>query len=168
MSLKALSISCVSILALSAFAFGCASPSEDDTDDDQAAVSDTGPSVAAGTFKLYDAPRATPDASCDLHTALTLTAAGKATLKTVLGGTCEIPISIDQRTYNLTAKADSCGALTYTGSLAGRSIEIVDHRKNTCEIPIQALVVVTEISDDIISTLYSLDGQASGDAGTDR
>lgn len=103
--------------------------------------------VAAGSFKLYDQPGATPTPFCDVHTTLTL-GAGKANVAEALSGACEIYVAPNPREYALTAAGTSCGSRIWTGK-AQRGIElysitITDNRTRVCDDLIPALIVVEE------------------------
>lgn len=113
------------------------------------------------SFKLYSEAHVEITPSCDFYTQLNLDSSALiASMENKLAGTCELALLPDPRSYNLSASTDGCGAVIYKGQNALRSIEITDNRTNTCEIPLPALVVVTEKTVAGAHTYYSYDKQA--------
>lgn len=178
MKLKFLSVVLLTA-SVSALAVACGGAAEEaspgDTDDvtnDEANAA----KITAGNFKLYDQPRATPNPSCDVHTKIDLKSVGgsSATLSEGLGGTCEIYVVPNPRTYKLKDAGGSCGSRIFTGSVTkgGKkyAVKITDHRKRVCEDVIPALLIVEEtvpgFPGAITTTKYSFDGAPGGTAIT--
>jgi hypothetical protein len=157
-SLSAL-LSVAALATLAGCAVGATDASEVETTEDALRVR-----VAAGSFKLYDQPGTIPDEFCDLHTTLELKNGplGLATLKGAVGGTCEIAVPDDARTYRLHSAGTSCGSKLYTGRTRvdgqWRSVRITDHRTRTCRDLVPARVIVEEtIAGAATGPLYSAD-----------
>jgi hypothetical protein len=149
----------VTFSALAVLTVGCSS-SEDDTTSNDSAIR-AAPSVAPGAFKLYPTPNATPNPRCDLHTRLVLED-GRATLRSAVVGLCEIAAAQDERSYALSVTAESCNTFKYVGNIGTeRSVEIIDNRKNTCEMVLEALVIVNETVDGTTTTRFSHDASAT-------
>lgn len=159
-------------LALTFGLVGCSAgvdANDDGMDGDDVATTDEAAlrtTVQAGTFKLYDQPRATPNPFCDLHTDLELKNTGSyayAALKSDLDGNCRIAVPADSRQYRLKLQGTSCGSKIYTGSRAVRgggraTITVTDHRTRICRDLPPAKIVVEETAPGAGSeTLYSLD-----------
>lgn len=160
----------MAVAAVSSLVVACGGNAEeadganaDDVTNDEANAA----KVKAGSFKLYDQPHATPNASCDVHTKIDLTSTGgsKATVSEGLEGTCELYVMPNPRTYKLKDAGSSCGSRIFKGSVTkgGKkySIKITDHRTRLCEDIIPALLVVEEtvpgFPGAITTTKYSYD-----------
>jgi len=119
----------------------------------------------SGSFKLYETPRASPNASCDVHTKLDLVELGqKANLRNVVSGTCEIAVPPNAREYELQLAGNNCGTLTYTGTAGdGSSIKVTDNRARICEDVVSAAIVVEETLNSETRTLYSYDSGSAPD-----
>lgn len=137
--------------ALSSVVAGCVADADTD-EGDQAASQDAlhYRALAPGEFKLYAKARATPNPSCDVHTALTLTSArgARANLREVVDGSCEIYVDPDPREYRLYFAGTSCGSQIFRGRtlVAGKSreIKITDHRTRICRDIVPAQIIVEE------------------------
>jgi hypothetical protein len=124
------------LLPLASVMGGCAANS---TDAASVADGEDQEAVGAATVleaKLYDDARATPNASCDRFTNLKITKSktGKLTakLENRLGGTCELYVAPNPRSFKVT-EGESCGSKVYEGTGAQGSIVIQDHRTRMCE-----------------------------------
>lgn len=132
--------------------------------------------VSPGTFKLYAQPRAKPNASCDVHTRLTLAAAtySTATIEEALSGFCELYVEPNPRTYRLRLAGTDCGTRIYAGSVTKKgkrySVKITDNRARLCENVVAAAVIVEETIPGSpapsTTTKYSYDGAPTDAAGT--
>ncbi len=120
--------------------------------------------VKPGSFKLYSKPNTTPHQGCDLYTELDLKAAtySTASLEERVGGSCEIAVIPNARTYRLKLKDTDCGTRIYSGSLtkAGKhsEITITDNRARVCRNVVLAQVIVEEKSNGQTVKKYSYDG----------
>ncbi len=151
-------------------AVGCAATAHDEeAPDGEEQEQDITARVTPGTFKLYDAPHAAPDASCDLHTKLELSAGyySVAKLENALTGTCELASPpADLRQYRLRLDSTSCGTRIYAGTRKkdGQTyaVKITDNRARICEDVVAAAVIVEETRPDgAKTTLYSGGGPAA-------
>jgi len=85
--------------------------------------------------KLYDAPNASPDPTCDVFTQLWIAEADgvtRATLQTSLIGQCEIVIVHDRRSFDV-VKSEDCGSVIYTATAGAKTFRIQDNASRTCE-----------------------------------
>lgn len=163
--------SAVASVALTS-AVGCA---VDAGEEDGDAVSSedailAGTAITPGTFKLYGQPHASPNATCDVHTSLTLSTQGgaRAKLSEALDGTCELYVAPQAREYRLRLDGSSCGSKIYKGKtrVGGktREITITDHRTRFCRdlVPAKTIVDETDVTTGTSGTKYSFDGQSHG------
>lgn len=143
---------------------GCAVDSVADADDDDAVSAEEAikAGIAAGTFKLYGVPRAQPNPSCDVHTAIELSSyrsGSRIDLKQVVSGACEIYVEPQERFYRLRLDGTSCGSRIYKGKkkINGktRDITVTDHRTRVCRDLVPAKIIVAETDQP---TKYSFDG----------
>ncbi len=160
-------ITIFSISTMAIFAAGCSGANvvaEQVDGDDVSTEEAMKASVKAGTFKLYNEPRHTPNVGCDLYTQLELKANhySTATLEEHVGGLCEIAAVPNSRTYRLRLDGTNCGSRIYKGSITRTgnkyAITITDNRSRLCEDPIPANVVVEETRNGVTSKKYSYDG----------
>ena len=153
-SLRTLSFAFAAAL-LTTVAVGCAATAEPAEDGDEVSSEDAlhASAIEPGSFKLYGEPRANPNPSCDVHTALTLSSQGgaRAELREALDGSCEIYVAPQPRAYRLRLDGTSCGSKIYKGKkrVAGalREITIKDHRSRLCRDIVPAKIIVEVDSD---------------------
>jgi hypothetical protein len=177
--MKLESLAPLSVLLLTTLAMGCSVDAQDasgeETDDVNEAES-IAAKVTPGSFKLYGQAHAIPNASCDIHTKLDLKAAhfSTATLEEAVGGSCEIAVFPNARTYRLRQTGTQCGSRIFAGSVKkqGKSyaIKITDHRSRLCRDLVPASVIVEEtvpgFPGAITTTKYSHDGAPTSAAVT--
>jgi hypothetical protein len=126
------------VLATALTAAACSS--SDDASTDPSLADGTDQEQAGATklteAKLYSDPNASPNPSCDTHTALTVLKArsGKLIieLENRVGGACEIFVAPDKRSYTVT-ESESCGSKILKGTKNGDSVELQDNRTRMCE-----------------------------------
>jgi hypothetical protein len=151
-------------LAVTTALGGCSSESASSSanGDDAEGALKTSTSIEAATYQLRDDPSAHPDPQCDRYTELALRSDGSAKLTNKLGGTCELFVEADARTYHVKRLADDCGSRVYAGQTNdGDDIKITDNRTRTCENMIAATIVVEEHRHGAAHTLYWSYGTSS-------
>jgi len=174
MKLSFLKLSFVAVLC-APFAVACSvDGGADDTADGEDVSSDEANAarVTPGQFKLYDQPRITPNASCDRHTKLALSADGgsKAHLEDAVDGICTIVPSPNPRDYRLRDAGVVCGSRIFTGSYrkGGQryAVKITDHRTRTCRDLVPAQIIVEETTPQGTVTRYSHDAAPAAETIT--
>jgi len=164
--------------AAASLAMACTASTEDassDADADDVTVDEANAAkVGPGSFKLYGAPHAEPNPSCDIHTKLDLKADyfSTASLTEAVGGFCEIAVFPNPRTYRLRLASTDCGTRIYSGSLKKQGqpykIKITDNRTRLCENVVAAALIVEEtvpgFPGAITTSKYSYDGAPIGGA----
>jgi hypothetical protein len=175
MKLKAVSVFFLAA-ATASLSMACSSADAGDASDSDGDVVVESEAVAAkvtpGSFKLYSQPNATPNPGCDVHTKLDLKAEYRSTasLQEAVGGSCEIAVFPNQRTYRLRLEGTDCGSRIYAGfrKKDGESyaIKITDHRTRLCENVVPAAIIVEEtvpgFPGPITTTTYSNNAPAAG------
>lgn len=104
-------------------------------------------SASPQVYKLYTTPNAVVNESCDVHTQLVLDVKDdKATAKLTptVGGVCKMGVIGKERSYNVTAQTDNCGATVYIGNGEQGSLRITDYSTSSCDYVIPALIVANE------------------------
>ncbi len=114
------------VTLFAAAAAACAAPTSGEEDGevaDQALAATTSVMLEA---KLYEVPRAEVNASCDVHTAVTLSKRARTVtmaLENCVLGTCEILVVPDKRQYEV-IESDSCGSTVYKGTKGADSVSL--------------------------------------------
>lgn len=103
-------------------------------------------------FKLYDEPHHKVDPNCDVYTQLVLDVTdgkGTAEFSEKLGGTCQLPVNPNPRTYQIELKGRPCGSKSYgLVDASENEVEILDHTTRLCKDVVEAKFVVSEKQGD--------------------
>jgi len=141
----------VPLLASASIACGGTEP-QDDTTVDDAELQQGATVVLEG--KLYSDPYATPDATCDVHTAMKVVKARSGKLRLELEnkvhGPCELFVEPDKRTYGVT-ESTACGSISYSNS---RGVWLQDNRTRLCEDARPAVLELEEKRNGQVIRLY--------------